>query len=71
MKIEAFGENGHASTPWKGKNALTGLLALIEKLELAECGQVEKIRALNKLMPHATGSERTWGSPWRTRNPAS
>ena len=52
MKIEAFGENGHASTPWKGKNALTGLLALIEKLELAECGQVEKIRALNKLMPH-------------------
>ena len=52
MKIEAFGENGHASTPWKGKNALTGLLALIEKLNLAECEQLEKIRALNRLMPH-------------------
>lgn len=52
MKIEAFGENGHASTPWKGKNALTGLLFLIEKLPLAECGQVEKVKALNKMMPH-------------------
>lgn len=52
MKIEAFGENGHASTPWKGKNALTGLLALIEKLPLAECGQLEKVKALNALMPH-------------------
>lgn len=52
LKIEAIGENGHASTPWKGKNALTGLLALIGRLPLAECGQTEKIRALNKLIPH-------------------
>ena len=52
MKIEAFGENGHASTPWKGRNALTGLLTLIERLNLADCGQVRKIRALNKLIPH-------------------
>jgi len=38
--------------PWKGKNALTGLLSLIERLPLAECGQVKTVRALNRLMPH-------------------
>ena len=38
--------------PWKGKNALTGLLSLIERLPLAECGQVKAVRALNRLMPH-------------------
>ena len=52
LKIAASGENGHASTPWKGKNALTGLLALIERLPLAECGQLKAVRALNHLMPH-------------------
>lgn len=52
MKIEAFGENGHAAMPWKGKNALTGLLYLIERLPLAACGQVEAVKSLNKLMPH-------------------
>ena len=52
LKIAASGENGHASTPWKGKNALTGLLALIERLSLAECGQLKAVRALNHLMPH-------------------
>lgn len=52
LKIAASGENGHASTPWKGKNALTGLLALIERLPLAECGKLKAVRALNHLMPH-------------------
>ena len=52
LKIEAEGESGHASTPWKGKNALTGLLALTEKLPLADCGQLKKVRALNRLIPH-------------------
>ena len=52
LKIAASGENGHASTPWKGKNALTGLLALIERLPLAECGQLKAVRALNHLIPH-------------------
>lgn len=52
MKIEAFGESAHASTPEKGHNALTGLLALIEKLNLADCGQVKAVKALNKLIPH-------------------
>lgn len=52
MKIEAVGEGAHASTPWKGKNALTGLLTLIEKLNLADCGQMQTVKALNRLMPH-------------------
>jgi len=52
MKIEAFGESGHASTPWKGKNALTALLYLLEQLPFADCPQMEKVRALNQLMPH-------------------
>ena len=52
LKLAAFGESAHASTPEKGKNALTGLLAVIEKLNLADCGQVKAIKALNKLMPH-------------------
>ena len=52
LKIAAAGENGHAMAPWKGKNALTGLLSLIERLPLAECGQVKTVRALNRLMPH-------------------
>ena len=50
LKIAAAGENGHAMAPWKGKNALTGLLSLIERLPLAECGQVKAVRALNRLM---------------------
>ena len=52
LKIAAAGENGHAMAPWKGKNALTGLLSLIERLPLAECGQTKAVRALNRLMPH-------------------
>ena len=52
LKLAAFGESAHASTPEKGKNALTGLLAAIEKLNLADCGQLKAIKALNKLMPH-------------------
>lgn len=52
LKIAATGENGHAMAPWKGKNALTGLLSLIERLPLAECGQTKAVRALNRLMPH-------------------
>ncbi len=52
VRIAALGENGHASTPWKGKNALTGLLSLIESLPLAECEQMKRVGALGRLMPH-------------------
>lgn len=52
VKILAIGANGHASTPWKGKNALTGLLALVERLPLAACPQLNMVKSLNVLMPH-------------------
>lgn len=52
VKILAAGANGHASTPWKGKNALTGLLTLIGRLPLADCPQLEIVKSLNVLMPH-------------------
>jgi len=35
LKLEAVGESAHASTPEKGTNALTALLAMVEKLNLA------------------------------------
>jgi len=52
LKVEAFGESTHASTPEKGTNALTALLALIGKMNLADCGQMQAVKALNKMMPH-------------------
>ncbi len=52
LKLSAIGESAHASTPEKGKNALTALLAVIEKLNLADCGQMQVVKALNKMMPH-------------------
>ena len=52
LKLEAIGESAHASTPEKGTNALTALMALIEKMDLADCGQLQIVKALNKMMPH-------------------
>lgn len=52
VTICAEGENSHASKPWKGKNALTGLLAFLCRLPMADCPQMEKVRSLNALMPH-------------------
>lgn len=52
LKLMAVGESAHASTPEKGKNALTALLTLVEKLNLADCGQIQAVKALNKMMPH-------------------
>ena len=52
LKLEAIGESAHASTPEKGTNALTALLALIEKMDLADCSQIQMVKALNKMMPH-------------------
>lgn len=52
LKLEAFGESAHASTPEKGTNALTALLTVIDKMNLADCGQIKLVKALNKMMPH-------------------
>ncbi|MBQ6857561.1 MAG: Sapep family Mn(2+)-dependent dipeptidase, partial [Lachnospiraceae bacterium] len=61
LKLEAFGESAHASTPEKGTNALTALLAMVEKLNLADCGQVQAVKALNKMMPHGDNHGKNLG----------
>lgn len=52
VTVRAIGESSHASKPWKGKNALTGLLSFVAKLPLADCEQMKLVKSLNTLMPH-------------------
>lgn len=52
ITITAIGQGAHASLPEEGNNAITGLLTLLTSLPLAECPQVETMRALLTLMPH-------------------
>ncbi len=61
MKLEAIGESAHASTPEKGKNALTALLTVIDKMDLAECDQIKFVKALNKMMPHGDNHGASFG----------
>lgn len=49
--IECTGKAAHASTPEGGANAVTGLLALLSRLPLAECGQSGIIRGLAAQFP--------------------
>lgn len=51
LHIEAQGISAHGSTPDKGNNPLTGLLALLCRLPLAD-GSVHYLNALNCLFPH-------------------
>lgn len=49
--ITAKGCSAHASTPWKGENALTGLLCYLNSLKISgEAGAV--IKNLTELFPH-------------------
>lgn len=50
--IECTGKAAHASTPEGGANAVTGLLALLAKLPLAECEQSRIIRGLSGQFPY-------------------
>lgn len=52
ITVTAVGKGAHASTPEEGVNALTGLLALLVKLPLAPCPQVDALNDLLKLIPH-------------------
>lgn len=52
FSITALGENAHASTPDKGKNAITALLTLLARLDFAPSKRIDVIKALVKLMPH-------------------
>lgn len=51
LHITAAGASAHASTPEKGRNALTALLELVSALPLSESSQTKAVRALAKLFP--------------------
>ncbi len=51
-EVFAKGVNAHASLPWDGVNALTGLIHLLTKLPLAECDSTTAIAQLNACFPH-------------------
>ncbi len=50
--ITAVGAGAHASSPEAGKNALTALLNLVNRLPLAECAQKDYVKKLTGLFPH-------------------
>lgn len=52
IKIATIGKGEHASTPEKGINAITALLALLASLPAAESDSFAAIQALNQLFPH-------------------
>lgn len=57
IRITAQGVGAHASTPWEGKNALTGLLSYLLRLPLAPCPKMDALKALCELFPYGD----TWG----------
>ncbi len=50
--ILAEGRGGHASTPWEGCSAVTGLLELLARLPFAPCQGLKRLHALARLFPH-------------------
>ena len=50
--IQAVGKGAHASTPWEGRSALTGLLSLLMELPFAPCPGLERLQGLARLFPH-------------------
>lgn len=52
LNIHSEGKNGHAAFPEGGNNALTGMLAYLAKLPLAELTSARAVRSMAKLFPH-------------------
>ena len=59
--IRAKGESAHAAWPEGGNNAVTGLIALLSALPLAEGGCKEALNGLNALIPHGDCHGRALG----------
>lgn len=61
LVINAEGIAAHASEPYKGVNAQTALLCLLNALPLADGGTTQAIRSLNALFPHGDTKGETVG----------
>ncbi len=59
--IKAKGENSHAAMPEEGNNAITGLIALLCALPLAEGGCKDALNDLKALFPHGDCKGRALG----------
>lgn len=52
IKIQAVGQSTHASTPWDGNNATTGLIKLAVSLPLAESAGFNALKGLAEIFVH-------------------
>lgn len=52
LEIRASGASAHASTPEKGRNALTALLSLLCELPFAECRAIECLQKVSQWFPY-------------------
>lgn len=52
IRLETEGKSAHASTPEEGCSGLTGLVALLCCLPLADCDSTDALRHLARLLPH-------------------
>ncbi len=52
LQIDCTGIGAHAASPHMGNNALTGMLALVASMPLADSDGTQKIQALSALFPH-------------------
>lgn len=54
VRILAKGLSSHASLPAKGRNALTALILLLNRLPLSSCSSTKALRALGELFPYGS-----------------
>lgn len=52
IHIEVIGETGHAASPQKAKNSVTGIIGLLTSLPLQEGNGFKSLKALGSLFPH-------------------
>ena len=61
VRLAVRGLAAHASTPEAGRNGITALISLLDRLPLADCDSTRALRALEKLFPHGDGEGRALG----------
>ncbi len=61
VKLAVKGVGAHASMPELGVNGITALLAILNKLPLADCESTRTIAGVAKLFPHGEGDGKSMG----------